>query len=42
MDGGKVCGLGFIVVGVIELVESFIDVVKCGPGGQQLSPCQLV
>ena len=28
VDGGEVCGLGFIVIGAIELVEPFIDIVS--------------
>ena len=28
VDGGEVCGLWFIVVGVVELEETFVDIVS--------------
>ena len=28
MDGGEVCGLRFIVIWVVELAETFVDIVS--------------
>ena len=28
VDGGEVSGLGFIVIGVVELAETFVDIIS--------------